>query len=163
MPSELQRPPSSSTSHWATTTGRGWTMQVAAHTASTCILSSTTEEEFKLEFGLGNFEWINGPILTFLFIARCWQCFLLFFFFSFRSYLQEKGDVFSWLFNILCCRYDSDGHLTNATFPTGEVSSFHSDVEKLTRVELDTSNRESVITATNFSATSTIYTLKQGN
>lgn len=61
------------------------------------------------------------------------------------------------------CRYDSDGHLTNATFPTGEVSSFHSDVEKLTRVELDTSNRENVITATNFSATSTIYTLKQGN
>lgn len=85
------------------------------------------------------------------------------FFFSFRRYLQENGDVFSELFNIMCCRYDSDGHLTNATFPTGEVSSFHSDVEKLTRVELDTSNRESVITATNFSATSTIYTLKQGN
>lgn len=61
------------------------------------------------------------------------------------------------------CRYDSDGHLTNATFPTGEVSSFHSDAEKLIRVELDTSNRENVITATNFSATSTIYTLKQGN
>jgi len=63
----------------------------------------------------------------------------------------------------VCCRYDSDGHLTNATFPTGEVSSFHSDVEKLTRVELDTSNRENMVTATNFSATSTIYTLKQGN
>uniref|UniRef100_A0ACB8FWK2 Teneurin-1 n=1 Tax=Sphaerodactylus townsendi TaxID=933632 RepID=A0ACB8FWK2_9SAUR len=60
-------------------------------------------------------------------------------------------------------RYDSDGHLTNATFPTGEVSSFHSDVEKLMKVELDTSNRENVITATNFSATSTIYTLKQEN
>uniref|UniRef100_A0A8D0H4F4 Teneurin-1 n=1 Tax=Sphenodon punctatus TaxID=8508 RepID=A0A8D0H4F4_SPHPU len=59
--------------------------------------------------------------------------------------------------------YDLDGHLTNATFPTGEVSSFHSDVEKLTRVELETSNRENVITATNFSATSTIYTLKQDN
>ncbi|XP_048370698.1 teneurin-1 [Sphaerodactylus townsendi] len=59
--------------------------------------------------------------------------------------------------------YDSDGHLTNATFPTGEVSSFHSDVEKLMKVELDTSNRENVITATNFSATSTIYTLKQEN
>lgn len=90
MPSELQRPPSSSTSHWATTTGRGWTMQVAAHTASTCILSSTTEEEFKLEFGLGNFEWINGPILTFLFIARCWQCFLLFFFFLLGVIYKKK-------------------------------------------------------------------------
>uniref|UniRef100_A0A8C8RBK7 Teneurin-1 n=1 Tax=Pelusios castaneus TaxID=367368 RepID=A0A8C8RBK7_9SAUR len=59
--------------------------------------------------------------------------------------------------------YDSEGHLTNATFPTGEVSSFHSDVDKLTRVELESSNRENVITATNFSATSTIYTLKQEN
>ncbi|XP_039343476.1 teneurin-1 isoform X5 [Mauremys reevesii] len=59
--------------------------------------------------------------------------------------------------------YDLEGHLTNATFPTGEVSSFHSDVEKLTKVELESSNRENVITATNFSATSTIYTLKQDN
>nr|XP_032619434.1 teneurin-1 isoform X6 [Chelonoidis abingdonii] len=59
--------------------------------------------------------------------------------------------------------YDLEGHLTNATFPTGEVSSFHSDVEKLTGVELEFSNRENVITATNFSATSTIYTLKQDN
>ncbi|XP_053896256.1 teneurin-1 isoform X5 [Malaclemys terrapin pileata] len=59
--------------------------------------------------------------------------------------------------------YDPEGHLTNATFPTGEVSSFHSDVEKLTRVELESSNRENVITATNFSATSTIYTLKRDN
>jgi len=89
--------------------------------------------------------------------------FLFFFFFSFRSLYKAIVMYFQWLFNIMSCRYDSDGHLTNATFPTGEVSSFHSDVEKLTRVELDTSNRENVITATNFSATSTIYTLKQGN
>uniref|UniRef100_F6PUW8 Teneurin-1 n=1 Tax=Ornithorhynchus anatinus TaxID=9258 RepID=F6PUW8_ORNAN len=49
--------------------------------------------------------------------------------------------------------YDPEGHLTNATFPTGEVSSFHRDMEKLSRVELATSNRENVITSTNFSAT----------
>ncbi|XP_036595867.1 teneurin-1 isoform X5 [Trichosurus vulpecula] len=59
--------------------------------------------------------------------------------------------------------YDLEGHLTNATFPTGEVSNFHSDLEKLTKVELDTSNRENVITATNFTATSTIYILKHDN
>uniref|UniRef100_A0A8C0FUU1 Teneurin-1 n=1 Tax=Bubo bubo TaxID=30461 RepID=A0A8C0FUU1_BUBBB len=74
--------------------------------------------------------------------------------------LATKSDENGWT---TVYEYDSDGHLTNATFPTGEVSSFHSDVEKLTRVELDTSNRENVITATNFSATSTIYTLKQDN
>ncbi|OBS71102.1 hypothetical protein A6R68_00356, partial [Neotoma lepida] len=57
--------------------------------------------------------------------------------------------------------YDPEGHLTNATFPTGEVSSFHSDLEKLTKVELDTSNRENVLMTTNLTATSTIYILKQ--
>uniref|UniRef100_A0A8C4M5I4 Teneurin-1 n=1 Tax=Equus asinus TaxID=9793 RepID=A0A8C4M5I4_EQUAS len=60
-------------------------------------------------------------------------------------------------------RYDPEGHLTNATFPTGEVSSFHSDLEKLTKVELDTSNRENVLMSTNLTATSTIYILKQEN
>uniref|UniRef100_A0A4X1W6Y6 Teneurin-1 n=2 Tax=Sus scrofa TaxID=9823 RepID=A0A4X1W6Y6_PIG len=59
--------------------------------------------------------------------------------------------------------YDPEGHLTNATFPTGEVSSFHSDLEKLTKVELDTSNRENVLMSTNLTATTTIYILKQEN
>ncbi|XP_036083068.1 teneurin-1 isoform X3 [Rousettus aegyptiacus] len=59
--------------------------------------------------------------------------------------------------------YDSEGHLTNATFPTGDVSSFHSDLEKLTKVELDTSNSENVLMSTNLTATSTIYILKQEN
>ncbi|XP_062939014.1 teneurin-1 isoform X3 [Cynocephalus volans] len=59
--------------------------------------------------------------------------------------------------------YDPEGHLTNATLPTGEVSSFHSDLEKLTKVELDTSNRENVLMSTNLTATSTIYILKQEN
>ncbi|XP_031211309.1 teneurin-1 isoform X3 [Mastomys coucha] len=59
--------------------------------------------------------------------------------------------------------YDPEGHLTNATFPTGEVSSFHSDLEKLTKVALDTSNRENVLMSTNLTATSTIYILKQEN
>ncbi|KAL2768208.1 teneurin-1 isoform 3 precursor [Daubentonia madagascariensis] len=59
--------------------------------------------------------------------------------------------------------YDPEGHLTNATFPTGEVSSFHSDLEKLTKVELDTSSRENVLMSTNLTATSTIYILKQEN
>ncbi|KAK2495263.1 hypothetical protein MC885_021744, partial [Smutsia gigantea] len=59
--------------------------------------------------------------------------------------------------------YDPEGHLTNATFPTGEVSSFHSDLEKLTKVQLDTSTLENVLMSTNLTATSTIYILKQEN
>uniref|UniRef100_A0A8D0C2V1 Teneurin-1 n=1 Tax=Salvator merianae TaxID=96440 RepID=A0A8D0C2V1_SALMN len=74
--------------------------------------------------------------------------------------LATKSNEYGWT---TVYEYDSDGHLTNATFPTGEVNSFHSDIEKLMRVELDTSNEENMVTATNFSATSTIYTLKQDN
>lgn len=59
--------------------------------------------------------------------------------------------------------YDLEGHLINATFPTGEVSSFYSDMERSTRVEMDTSTRENIVTTTNVSATSTIYTLRQEN
>ncbi|XP_043910272.1 teneurin-1 isoform X2 [Protopterus annectens] len=59
--------------------------------------------------------------------------------------------------------YDSEGHLTNVTFPTGEVSSFHSNMERAMQVEIDTSNKENYIATTNFSAISTIYTLRQDN
>lgn len=69
----------------------------------------------------------------------------------------------SCLFFYTILRYDPEGHLTNATFPTGEVSSFYSDMEKSTRVELDTSNKENVFTTTNISATSIVYALKQGS
>uniref|UniRef100_A0ABM5EWL4 Teneurin-1 isoform X2 n=1 Tax=Pogona vitticeps TaxID=103695 RepID=A0ABM5EWL4_9SAUR len=74
--------------------------------------------------------------------------------------LATKSNEYGWT---TVYEYDSDGHLTNATFPTGEVSSFHSDIEKLMKVEINISNKETVITATNFSATSTIYTLQQDN
>ncbi|GAB1302742.1 Teneurin-1 [Apodemus speciosus] len=74
-------------------------------------------------------------------------------------YCQEASE----LTFVLFVRYDPEGHLTNATFPTGEVSSFHSDLEKLTKVALDTSNRENVLMSTNLTATSTIYILKQEN
>ncbi|XP_064184438.1 teneurin-1-like isoform X1 [Anguilla rostrata] len=57
--------------------------------------------------------------------------------------------------------YNSEGHLINVTFPTGEVSSYHGNMEKSVRVEAETSNRENFITATNFSATNTVYTLRQ--
>ncbi|XP_041112039.1 teneurin-1-like isoform X2 [Polyodon spathula] len=57
--------------------------------------------------------------------------------------------------------YNAEGHLINVTFPTGEVSSLQSNTEKSVLVEVDTSNKESFVTVTNFSATNTIYTLRQ--
>ncbi|XP_028838549.1 teneurin-1 isoform X2 [Denticeps clupeoides] len=59
--------------------------------------------------------------------------------------------------------YNSDGHLINVTLPTGEVSSFHGNMEKSVKVEAEVSNRENFVTATNFSEASTIFMLRQAH
>lgn len=64
--------------------------------------------------------------------------------------------------NMFMCRYNSDGHLINMTLPTGEVSSFHGNMEKAVKVEATASNRENFIITTNHSADNTVYTLRQG-
>nr|XP_006632818.2 PREDICTED: teneurin-1 isoform X1 [Lepisosteus oculatus]XP_015206937.1 PREDICTED: teneurin-1 isoform X1 [Lepisosteus oculatus]XP_015206938.1 PREDICTED: teneurin-1 isoform X1 [Lepisosteus oculatus] len=74
--------------------------------------------------------------------------------------LATKSNENSWT---TVYEYNSEGHLINITFPTGEVSSFHSNMEKSVRVEVNTSTKENFVTATNFSATNTIYTLRQDN
>ncbi|KAJ8348239.1 hypothetical protein SKAU_G00268280 [Synaphobranchus kaupii] len=72
--------------------------------------------------------------------------------------LATKSNENSWT---TIYEYNAEGHLINVTFPTGEVTSFHGNMEKTVRVEVGTSNRENFITATNFSASNTIYTLRQ--
>lgn len=64
--------------------------------------------------------------------------------------------------SVFMSRFNSDGHLINMTLPTGEVSSFHGNMEKAVRVEATASNRENFIIITNHSADNTIYTLRQG-
>lgn len=59
-------------------------------------------------------------------------------------------------------RYNSEGHVTNITLPTGEVSGFHGNLERWSRVEVEASNRENFVTSTNLSASDTIYTFRQG-
>ncbi|XP_038630838.1 teneurin-1 isoform X3 [Scyliorhinus canicula] len=59
--------------------------------------------------------------------------------------------------------YDSDGHLTNVTFPTGQVSSFYRDVDKSVLVEANLSNRENFAITANFSATNAVYIYRQGH
>ncbi|XP_048461254.1 teneurin-1-like [Rhincodon typus] len=57
--------------------------------------------------------------------------------------------------------YDSDGHLTNVTFPTGQVSSFYREVDKSVQVEANLSNRENFAITANFSATNAVYIYRQ--
>lgn len=59
-------------------------------------------------------------------------------------------------------RYSNEGRVTNITFPTGEVSGFHSNLERWSRVEVEASTRENFVTSTNLSAGDTIYTFRQG-
>lgn len=67
--------------------------------------------------------------------------------------------------NHLCVyspRYNSEGRVTNITLPTGDVSGFHGNLERWSRVEVEASNRENFVTSTNLSASDTIYTFRQG-
>ncbi|KAF3838050.1 hypothetical protein F7725_009818 [Dissostichus mawsoni] len=72
--------------------------------------------------------------------------------------LATKSDENSWT---TVYEYNSEGRLTNITLPTGEVSGFHGNLERWSRVEVEASNRENFITSTNLSASDTIYTFRQ--
>uniref|UniRef100_A0A3B5M6D2 EGF-like domain-containing protein n=1 Tax=Xiphophorus couchianus TaxID=32473 RepID=A0A3B5M6D2_9TELE len=72
--------------------------------------------------------------------------------------LSTKSDENSWT---TVYEYSSEGRVTNITLPTGEVSGFHGNLERWSRVEVEASNRENFVTSTNLSASDTIYTFKQ--
>uniref|UniRef100_A0A4W4DY40 Teneurin transmembrane protein 1 n=1 Tax=Electrophorus electricus TaxID=8005 RepID=A0A4W4DY40_ELEEL len=72
--------------------------------------------------------------------------------------LATKSDENGWT---TVYEYNSEGHIVNVTFPTGEVSSFHGNMEKSVRVEVDGSNSENFVTVTNFSSSDIIFTFRQ--
>uniref|UniRef100_A0AAQ4P5B9 Teneurin transmembrane protein 1 n=1 Tax=Gasterosteus aculeatus aculeatus TaxID=481459 RepID=A0AAQ4P5B9_GASAC len=72
--------------------------------------------------------------------------------------LATKSDENSWT---TVYEYNSEGRVTNITLPTGEVSGFHGNLERWSRVEVDASTRENFVTSTNLSASDTIYTFRQ--
>uniref|UniRef100_A0A8C4HPG2 Teneurin-2 n=1 Tax=Dicentrarchus labrax TaxID=13489 RepID=A0A8C4HPG2_DICLA len=72
--------------------------------------------------------------------------------------LATKSDENSWT---TVYEYNSEGRVTNITLPTGEVSGFHGNLERWSRVEVEASNRENFVTSTNLSASDTIYTFRQ--
>lgn len=71
-------------------------------------------------------------------------------------------------FYLLCsscpCSYDSEGRLTNVTFPTGVVTNLHGDMSSgAVAVDIETSGRdEDVSITTNLSSVDSFYTLVQG-
>ncbi|XP_041115150.1 teneurin-3-like isoform X17 [Polyodon spathula] len=58
--------------------------------------------------------------------------------------------------------YDSEGRLTNVTFPTGVVTNLHGDMERAITVDIETSSKdEDISIITNLSSIDSFYTLVQ--
>lgn len=63
----------------------------------------------------------------------------------------------------LVCRYDSEGHLTNVTYPTGVVISLHYDIERSISIDIESSKRDNDVSiVTNLSSVEASYTVVQG-
>ena len=59
--------------------------------------------------------------------------------------------------------YDSEGRLTNVTFPTGVVTNLHGDMDKAITVDVESSSREEDVSITsNLSSIDSFYTMVQG-
>lgn len=59
--------------------------------------------------------------------------------------------------------YDSEGRLTNVTFPTGVVTNLHGEMERAITVDIESSSREEDVSITsNLSSIDSFYTMVQG-
>lgn len=59
--------------------------------------------------------------------------------------------------------YDSEGRLTNVSYPTGVVTSLHREMEESINIDMESSNRDDEVTViTNLSSVEASYTVVQG-
>lgn len=73
-------------------------------------------------------------------------------------YVSFLGSFFSFFFS-----YDSEGRLTNVTFPTGVVTNLHGEMERAITVDIESSSREEDVSITsNLSSIDSFYTMVQG-
>uniref|UniRef100_A0A4W3GQN3 Teneurin transmembrane protein 3 n=1 Tax=Callorhinchus milii TaxID=7868 RepID=A0A4W3GQN3_CALMI len=82
---------------------------------------------------------------------------VLFTYHSYSGLMATKSDKTGWT---TFFDYDSEGRLTNVTFPTGVVSSLHGEMEKAITVNIETSSRDEDVTiTTNLSSVDAFYTI----
>ncbi|MBZ3885879.1 Teneurin-3 [Sciurus carolinensis] len=73
--------------------------------------------------------------------------------------LATKSDETGWT---TFFDYDSEGRLTNVTFPTGVVTNLHGDMDKAITVDIESSSREEDVSITsNLSSIDSFYTMVQ--
>lgn len=77
--------------------------------------------------------------------------------------IHTSGELFNTRSMPLLCSYDSEGRLTNVTFPTGVVTNLHGDMDKAITVDIESSSREEDVSITsNLSSIDSFYTMVQG-
>uniref|UniRef100_A0A3Q3WJ75 Uncharacterized protein n=1 Tax=Mola mola TaxID=94237 RepID=A0A3Q3WJ75_MOLML len=73
--------------------------------------------------------------------------------------LATKADETGWT---TFYQYDSEGRLTNVTYPTGMVTSLHREIERSINIDIESSNRDDDVTViTNLSSVEASYTVVQ--
>uniref|UniRef100_A0A3B3RS81 Teneurin-2 n=1 Tax=Paramormyrops kingsleyae TaxID=1676925 RepID=A0A3B3RS81_9TELE len=73
--------------------------------------------------------------------------------------LTTKADETGWT---TFYEYDSEGRLTNVTYPTGTVTSLHREIERSINIDIESSNRDDDVTViTNLSSVEASYTVVQ--
>ncbi|MED6234757.1 Teneurin-2 [Ataeniobius toweri] len=75
--------------------------------------------------------------------------------------LATKADETGWT---TFYQYDSEGRLTNVTYPTGMVTSLHREIERSINIDIESSSRDDDVTViTNLSSVEASYTVVQGS
>lgn len=75
----------------------------------------------------------------------------------------RRPPFFSQSSQCLFPRYDSEGRLTNVTYPTGMVTSLHREIERSINIDIESSSRDDDVTViTNLSSVEASYTVVQG-
>uniref|UniRef100_A0A6Q2YW04 Teneurin-2 n=1 Tax=Esox lucius TaxID=8010 RepID=A0A6Q2YW04_ESOLU len=78
---------------------------------------------------------------------------------AYTGLLASKSDETGWT---SFYEYDSEGRLTNVTYPTGAVTSLHRDVGQSIHIDMESSNRDDDVTViTNLSSVEASYTVVQ--
>uniref|UniRef100_A0AAQ4Q0S5 EGF-like domain-containing protein n=1 Tax=Gasterosteus aculeatus aculeatus TaxID=481459 RepID=A0AAQ4Q0S5_GASAC len=76
-----------------------------------------------------------------------------------KGLLATKADETGWT---TFYQYDSEGRLTNVTYPTGMVTSLHREIERSINIDIESSSRDDDVTViTNLSSVEASYTVVQ--
>ncbi len=101
---------------------------------------------------------LSGSVFVYICVSACAHaCVTLYVFYTYPSLAAHPHC------NLPSPRYDSEGRLTNVTYPTGMVTSLHREIERSINIDIESSSRDDDVTViTNLSSVEASYTVVQG-